>query len=116
MNRRSFFKSILVAGASFTILPGAGRIWKAQRDIPLFPSYGYDQMPGNLYDFLIWSIRKDLNDPKWGPGDNPLPVLWEVTGSLMCGDGSLSIQPTKLTTTGRPLPVPLSIRCANTGL
>lgn len=27
--RRNFLRSILVAGASFTILPGAGRIWRA---------------------------------------------------------------------------------------
>lgn len=31
-SRRNFLRSILVAGASFAILPGAGRIWHARRD------------------------------------------------------------------------------------
>lgn len=35
MNRRSFIsnftKGIIAAGAGFTILPGAGRIWRAER-------------------------------------------------------------------------------------
>lgn len=31
MNRRNFLRGIVIAGASFNILPGAGRIWKAQR-------------------------------------------------------------------------------------
>jgi hypothetical protein len=35
VNRRNFLCNILVAGASFTILPGAGRIWKAQRQLDL---------------------------------------------------------------------------------
>lgn len=34
MNRRNFIQNILIAGASFTILPGAGRIWKAVREVP----------------------------------------------------------------------------------
>ena len=34
MNRRGFFKRLLLGGAAFTILPGAGRIWKAQRQTP----------------------------------------------------------------------------------
>ena len=31
MNRRNFIRNILVAGASFSILPGAGRLWVATR-------------------------------------------------------------------------------------
>lgn len=31
MNRRNFLGNLLIAGASFAILPGAGRIWRAQR-------------------------------------------------------------------------------------
>lgn len=31
MNRRNFIKNLMVAGAAFTVLPGAGRIWKAER-------------------------------------------------------------------------------------
>lgn len=29
--RRNFIRNVLVAGASFTILPSAGRIWRAKR-------------------------------------------------------------------------------------
>lgn len=32
MNRRNFINNLIVAGASFTILPGAGRIWRATRE------------------------------------------------------------------------------------
>jgi len=34
MNRRNFIGNLLIAGASFAILPGAGRIWRAQRCVP----------------------------------------------------------------------------------
>ena len=34
MNRRGFLSQILVAGAAFSILPGAGRLWKATRPAP----------------------------------------------------------------------------------
>lgn len=37
MNRRNFLKNVLVGGASFAILPGAGRVWKATRDPRLVP-------------------------------------------------------------------------------
>lgn len=33
-NRRGFFKRLLLGGAAFTILPGAGRIWRARLDVP----------------------------------------------------------------------------------
>jgi len=33
MNRRNFLRNILVAGASFTILPSTGRIWRARYSI-----------------------------------------------------------------------------------
>jgi len=31
MNRRNFIRGLLVSGAAFTVLPGAGRLWRAQR-------------------------------------------------------------------------------------
>lgn len=33
INRRNFLGNLLIAGASFAILPGAGRIWRARRQI-----------------------------------------------------------------------------------
>ena len=50
-SRRSFLRSILVAGASFSILPGAGRVWKASRQSP----EAYD-----IHDLmdLIWKIKE----------------------------------------------------------
>lgn len=34
MNRRDFFKTLGLGLAGFTILPGAGRVWKATRNTP----------------------------------------------------------------------------------
>ena len=36
MNRRNFLKNIMVAGASFAVLPGAGRVWKATRNTGVY--------------------------------------------------------------------------------
>lgn len=33
VSRRNFISGLLAAGAGFTILPGAGRIWRAERRI-----------------------------------------------------------------------------------
>lgn len=33
MNRRNFLRSLATGLAGFTILPGAGRVWRAQRQI-----------------------------------------------------------------------------------
>lgn len=33
MNRRSFLDTMLKGAAAFTILPGAGRIWKAEKSL-----------------------------------------------------------------------------------
>lgn len=35
MNRRNFLNNLLLAGASFTILPGANRVWKAVRPVKM---------------------------------------------------------------------------------
>lgn len=60
MNRRNFIKSILVAGASFTILPGAGRIWKATRS-PLYEiNPEWINAPFNP-KFLLYN----MNEERW---------------------------------------------------
>ena len=33
LDRRNFLGNLIIAGAVFTILPGAGRIWRAERRI-----------------------------------------------------------------------------------
>lgn len=40
MNRRNFISGILAVGASFTVLPGTGRIWK-QTPVDPFAITGY---------------------------------------------------------------------------
>lgn len=47
MNRRNFIENILVAGASFMILPGAGRIWRAAAVVP--NSIAYVDKDGNYH-------------------------------------------------------------------
>jgi len=46
MNRRSFFGALLKGAAAFTILPSAGRVWKATRAVPnpLYENAEYDVM------------------------------------------------------------------------
>jgi hypothetical protein len=41
MNRRNFINNLLIAGASFMVLPGAGRIWKATLDPRSIPNPNY---------------------------------------------------------------------------
>lgn len=36
MNRRNFIETTLAAGAMFTVLPSAGRIWRVQHTEPAF--------------------------------------------------------------------------------
>lgn len=36
MNRRTFVERIALGLAGFTILPGAGRVWKAERDTSVY--------------------------------------------------------------------------------
>lgn len=36
MNRRSFLQQMLLGGAAFNILPGAGRVWKAVKNVEPF--------------------------------------------------------------------------------
>lgn len=50
MNRRSFINNILVAGASFSILPGAGRVWRAQRE-QVIHDWDYNR------SVILWAIE-----------------------------------------------------------
>lgn len=54
MNRRNFIGSLLALGAGFTILPGTGRVWRAEKKLVL-PDFDpkYLITPPTLYDFLM---------------------------------------------------------------
>lgn len=39
VNRRSFVERLAIGAASFMILPGAGRVWRAMRDVPNGPPF-----------------------------------------------------------------------------
>jgi hypothetical protein len=64
MNRRSFLSGILLkTGLAFTILPGAGRLWKAQAQIPdgpyawVYHSFcGYDL--GEFPDHEVYEVAR----------------------------------------------------------
>lgn len=74
MNRRSFFKRLTLGAAAFTILPGAGRVWKAERLgvlAQLDGSFVCGMIPPGpketLYDYLLDIRRqreKSGQDPK----------------------------------------------------
>lgn len=49
MNRRSFLSAMLKGAAAFTILPGAGRLWKAERPL-------YRWLPNNSSGVVINSL------------------------------------------------------------
>jgi len=56
MNRRNFLKNILVAGASFSILPSAGRLWKAEREFIHTPN---NYLPSLLYPNVWFNTKND---------------------------------------------------------
>lgn len=68
MNRRSFLNQLLLGGTAFTILPGAGRIWKAKKE-PLFrcvilPRYPCDQQ--TFVDAFFYNAKAIvLNGKPW---------------------------------------------------
>lgn len=59
MNRRNFLRGIIVAGASFNILPGAGRIWQARRP-EIIPNPAYVNAP---YEFAFYAFEPLLIEP-----------------------------------------------------
>lgn len=62
MNRRNFIRGLLTAAAGFTILPGAGRIWKAERKIvnPAWVNAPYEVTFFHYRDFGgVWRFVSD---------------------------------------------------------
>lgn len=68
VSRRNFISGLLAAGAGFTILPGAGRIWKV-------PKLDIEE----LFD-LLYELKKARNLRFVIPV--PMRVHWDVGG---CG-------------------------------
>ncbi len=62
MNRRNFINSLLTIGAGFTILPSAGRIWKAERSL-----YRWFPNNPNLDIIIAWT---DADIKRW----NSFPI------------------------------------------
>lgn len=66
MNRRNFLNSIMVAGASFAILPGAGRIWRAERATKIVPywfqTWRHDRYISPLYVAAYNRLRREHPD------------------------------------------------------
>ena len=66
MNRRNFIKGILAAGAAFTVLPGAGRIWHVQRAPLVVPH----KTLGGLLEEATIHLAPDGYDEKTGVWHN----------------------------------------------
>ena len=70
MNRRNFLRSLATGLAGFTILPGVGRVWKAQRVVvvpqPVLVSFWYQTRRIALYqtDEYNAAIERILNNPQ----------------------------------------------------
>lgn len=82
MNRRNFLRNVLVAGASFAVLPPAttySRIWKAERQIV---NPDWVNAPFALTQILT-TARKDFVNPCVF-GSDYVPIGWIVpnTGEL----------------------------------
>jgi hypothetical protein len=76
MNRRNFIGNLIVAGATFAILPGAGRLWKATRVVcdPFEDAFMENSMLFNPRDFVgKWSFIMESLDV------NSNPVLVELS-------------------------------------
>ena len=82
MNRRKFTK--LIGIGVFTILPGAGRIWKVQKQLPdlrlLYSPYACALPP--MVDFIpIYFRRRDPNYPFFdNPSGSPLVLELDKYG------------------------------------
>ena len=60
MNRRTFLADLLKGAAAFTILPGAGRVWKAERQVISL----YDKLPFSIeyYESPIFKFLPSFQD------------------------------------------------------
>ena len=56
MNRRDFIRASATALLGFTILPGAGRVWKARRDVRWIVNPAWVNAPFEMV--FIWSPRR----------------------------------------------------------
>jgi len=66
MNRRNFLNSILLAGASFSILPGAGRLWKARREVPIFERFWINKGSWEVVNESVVDFEsRFVVDPEW---------------------------------------------------
>jgi len=67
VNRRSFVERLALGAASFMILPGAGRVWRAMRDVPHGPPFIVSEwLPPTrvhgLYDYMLERARVKYRD------------------------------------------------------
>ena len=102
MNRRSFLSSIFKGAAGFTILPGAGRIWKVQAKLPRFEPWDtpefwksqespYFKYLPSFQDFLAAFLRSPKTEAQLIAElfDNP-PKIWPPnmgeTTRIICND------------------------------
>jgi len=70
MNRRNFIGNLILAGASFAILPGAGRLWKATR----LPPGGYIELMMRLETaFELDSMLLPLDEWQFILHGKPMP-------------------------------------------
>lgn len=94
IDRRNFIRGLLSATAGFTILPGAGRIWKAVIDQR--PLLGKSRNPDMLFldrDFAgRWTfVMEDMGGMLFSPGSVPhlrivakaMEAPVEIQGGLM---------------------------------
>lgn len=58
MNRRNFIGNILAAGAAFSILPGAGRLWKKKEQLWI-PNPDYVDAP---LEFAVIGLQSTVYD------------------------------------------------------
>lgn len=82
MNRRSFVERLALGAASFMILPGAGRVWRAMRDVPNGPPFIVSELippmrVTRLYDYMLERIRAKHPDGSMDLTYVPLVPLGE---------------------------------------
>lgn len=70
MNRRSFIERLALGVAGFTILPGAGRVWRAERDVRVywvhFSEISAKKITDRLHDFgLKHCVIPDFDACGW---------------------------------------------------
>jgi hypothetical protein len=79
MNRRTFIERLALGTAAFAILPGAGRVWRAEREI-LVARMGV--IPANVNDAERWCSvdpLPGLNMWGWREGDTTFFAYSEHT-------------------------------------